>query len=110
MNAWIALAFGLAGFAALSLAMERHQAQVFGRPLARAGTLRWRLAGIALLGLSLAACLMHWRTSVALAAWLGVLTPAGLAVAWLLTYRPRRLPPVAWLALALGAVGLVLAW
>jgi hypothetical protein len=34
--------------------------------------------------------LQRWGTSVAVAAWRGVLTPAALAVALVLTYAPRQ--------------------
>ncbi|MFT3721491.1 DUF3325 domain-containing protein [Pseudorhodoferax sp.] len=104
MTAWIAWAFGLPGFAALSLAMERHQLQVFDRPLGRGAAWAARLAGIALLLVALAWCATAWHGAVAAVAWLGVLSFAALPVGLLLTYRPRRLPLLAAVVLAAGVL------
>ncbi|QTD46364.1 DUF3325 domain-containing protein [Ottowia testudinis] len=79
----IALAFGSAwaGFCALSLAMERHFQDAFGRQ--RQGFERWRpwlrAAGAAGLGLSLIACLWPHGAAQGWVLWLGVLTAAALA-------------------------------
>ncbi|MBN9324326.1 MAG: DUF3325 family protein, partial [Delftia acidovorans] len=62
----------------------------------------WRLAGYALLALSLAPCLLRWNASVALAAWLGLLTFAALALGLLLTYAPKFARRVAIVAAAAG--------
>ena len=109
MSAWIAGALALPAFAALSLAMERHQEQVFSRTLAAKAKLGWRLAGIALLGLSLASCLASdWSGAVAATAWFGVLTVGAILTGWLLSYAPRHLPGLAAVSLALGALACVL--
>lgn len=105
MSAWIAAALALPAFTALSLAMERHQEQVFGRTLPAHASVGWRLAGIALLSLSLAACLASgWSGAVAATAWLGVLTMGAILTGWLLTYIPRQLLRLA--AASLGAAAL----
>ncbi len=108
MNTWIALALGLLGFSALSLAMERHQEQVCGRALHRRAALAWRMAGALLLALSLGVCAAAWDWSVAIAAWLGLLTFAALAVGLTLAYAPRWLPPLGGMTLTASAVAWML--
>ncbi|WP_054074506.1 MULTISPECIES: DUF3325 domain-containing protein [Comamonas] len=105
MSAWIAAALALPAFTALSLAMERHQEQVFGRALAIDASVAWRLIGIALLALSLASCATSgWSGAVAVTAWMGVLTFGALLTGWTLTYLPRQLLRIA--AISLGAAAL----
>lgn len=107
MNVWIAWLLAVPAFAALSQAMERHGAQDHGSlPPARVLWI-WRGAGLALLLGALAVCLHHWGTSVAVAAWIGVLTFAALAVALVLTYAEHRLRGLAWASLVLAIVGMV---
>lgn len=64
--------------------------------------------GACLLG-SLLVCLHGWGASVAVAAWLGVLTFAALFTGLMLTYAPRQLRTVAtvFAVLAVGGVGLL---
>lgn len=95
MTAWIAFALGLAGFAALSLAMERHRDDLFHRSLSAAGQWGCRLAGTTLVCVSLGACIAAWDVSVGILAWAGVLTAASMSVGVMLTYRPRLLLPLA---------------
>ncbi|MET1114205.1 MAG: DUF3325 domain-containing protein [Comamonas sp.] len=96
MSAWIAGALALPAFTALSLAMERHQKQVFGHALALKATIGWRLAGLALLCLSLATCVASgWSAAVAATAWLGVLTVGALVTGWILAYVPRHVLRIA---------------
>ena len=105
MSAWIAGALALPAFCALSLAMERHQDQVFGRALEIKTSIIWRLAGLALLGLSLASCLASgWGAAVATAAWFGVLSASAILTGALLTYVPRHLLRLAGASLAVGAL------
>ncbi|QTD44148.1 DUF3325 domain-containing protein [Ottowia testudinis] len=87
-----ALASALGAFCALSLAMERHFGDVLGR---RADLARWqprlRAAGVALLALSLWACIAHQGATQGWVLWLGVLTAAALAQVLALAYAwPRR--------------------
>ena len=105
MNAWIAGLLALPGFFALSQAMERHHAQVAGGDHAPAVAWCWRGVGVVLLLLALAVCLSGWGASVAVAAWLGVLTLAALAVALLLTYAAHSLRGVAAASLLLAVCG-----
>lgn len=108
MTAWIAAALALPGLVALSLAMERHQEQVFGRTLSARATWAARLAGVALLASSLAICALHWQASVAVAAFLSVLSGAALAVGLGLSYLPRRMPGLALGVLVAGLAAIVL--
>ena len=89
----MALLLSLAGFVALALAMERHHRQVWQRAPSRKQSLLLRCAGVIGLGAALAACVAHagWATGTVI--WLGLMTVAALAVALVLSYRPR------WLAL-----------
>jgi len=101
--AWTAWAIGVPGFAALSMAMERHREQVFGRRLTSASAWPWRTAGCMLLFLSLFACARAWSPSVAITAWLGALSFAAVSVGLLLAYRARWLLPLSAMLLALAA-------
>ena len=95
MMAWSALFLAFAAFTAIAASMERHADDLLPRPR---HALAWRVGGYALLAASLLPCLARWNASVAIAAWLGLLTFAALALGLLLTYAPlaaRRLAPVA---------------
>lgn len=100
------LCLAFAGFAVIAASMDRHQDQLGTEGLAPARLKAWRLAGHALLALSLAPCLLRWNASVAVAAWLGLLTFAALALGLLLTYAPQLARRVAAAAAAAG----LLAW
>ncbi len=100
MNALIVLALSYAAMAAVSLSMERHQQQVFGKPVSRPVALR--LGGWALLAVALVPAIGAWGTSVGIVAWLGMLTFAALGLGLQLTYAPR---PVAWAAPAAALAG-----
>lgn len=82
------------GFAALALAMERHQADLFGHALAAAAT-RWlRVAGWAALGLALVLIVKAQGWGVGLVSFSGHTSlGAGLVFAALVVIeraRPRR--------------------
>jgi hypothetical protein len=99
------LALAFAGFGTLCLSMERHARQVFG---AIPGTFRRSMAAVlgwGLLASSLIPSLQNYGMSIGIAAWLGFLTLAALAVGLLLTYAPRPLPYLAPGILALGFAG-----
>ncbi len=81
------LAFG--GFAALSLAMERHYEDAFDRTLSRPQQRALRGLGSAALGLSLWVCALADGWSYGSIQWIGLLTAAGLLLIWILTYAPR---------------------
>jgi len=98
-----AFLLSLAGFAMLSLSMDRHQEKVLRQSLT--GTLNHglKIAGMALLLLALTACMVAQTESVAAIIWLGLLTFAALCVAALLSYWPRALLPASALALLMAA-------
>ena len=84
MMAWISLGWAFAASAMLGLSMPRHQEQMLSRELGGPWTLAWRAAGYLGLGVALIPCLQAWSVSVAIAAWLGVLTAATMALGALL--------------------------
>lgn len=103
-------AFG--GFVALSLAMDRHHEDTYGRGTQPApGTRRWLRAG-GTLGLlaSLFASLAAAGRVQGWVFWLGALTAGALAVVLLQAYAPRQAPRAGWLSVALiipcAAIGL----
>ncbi len=100
----------LAGFCALSLAMDRHTEDVFGRGSTPGAWRRWlKLGGTALLCVSLAASLQSGGRAIGWVLWLGALTVAAQVTVGLLSYAPRRFHWIASSA-ALFALGGALAW
>lgn len=93
--AWLvaAAALALAGMGWLALARDVHWGQVMHRPAeAAAGTrrvLRW--LGAFALPLSLLACLMADRPSMAALVWVMLLAASGVTVALVLAKRPQAL-------------------
>ncbi len=88
----LGFALAFAGFTLIAATMDRHQDDLAPRGLAPRPALAIRLAGFALLGLAMLPGLRLYGTSIGLAWWCGVLTFAALALALLLTYRPRQRP------------------
>ena len=105
MAALTALTAAVAGFAALSLAMDRHWEALHGRG-SDPGTLRRWLQGGGSVGLlvSLLACIALKGSAQGWVAWAGMLTASAFVVVLMSTYAPARVPP---LAKAMGAVALV---
>ena len=109
MSAWAlvvsACCTAFAGFAALSLAIDRHHEDSYGRG-SSPGTRRPWLRGAGTLGLllSLGACLAIQGPTQGWVLWLGVLTAGALAVVGVLSYAPRRTAALA--AAASAAAGL----
>lgn len=96
----MAIALSFAGMAWLALAMDVHWGQVMHRPAEAARDTRQVLRGLgaAALPLSLLACLMADRPSMAALVWVMLLAGSAAAVAMLLAHRPqvlRALWPVA---------------
>lgn len=104
LNMAAMFAFCFAGLAALSLAMERHYADIHGRgatpPAAARRSLRMG-GGLALLS-ALAAALRNGSTSHGILLWLGGLTAAAIALVLLLSYTPRLTARSALLSAALA--------
>lgn len=94
-----ATALALSGMAWLALAMEVHWGQVMHRPATQPPRTRQLLRGLGALALllSLLACLMADRPSMAALVWIMLMAGSAVAVALTLSWRPR------WLrALAIG--------
>ena len=93
---YAALAAALAGFAGLSLAMDRHWQALYGRGSSPGDKTRWLQAcGTAGLLLSLAASLALKGATQGWVMWLGALTAGAVVVVLTLTYHAQRLIPVA---------------
>lgn len=114
-TAWLAVAavaLAYAGFAALSLAMDRHHADVFGRgkePSARAR--QWlRAGGVIALALSLMACVERQGWNIGPILWCGAMTLGALLLSGLLLpYAPRWALRLAVVSAPVGLLSLVLA-
>lgn len=90
------LAAALAGFAALSLAMDRHWEALHGRGTTPGTKARWLQAcGTGGLLLSLAAALALKGATQGWVMWLGALTAGAVVVVLTLTYHGRRIIAVA---------------
>ena len=102
-----ALGLSYAGMASLSLAMDRHHGQVFGRDAAVHVRRALQLAGSVLLALAIWPCVAGWSASVGVVAWLGFLSAGALGVALLLPYAPTLLFRSSLLAAVAALAGLV---
>lgn len=97
----VATLTNLMGMVWLALAMEVHWAQVMHRPAHEVPAARRqlrRLGGVAL-PLSLLACLMADRPSMAVLVWVMLLACSAVVVAWVLAHRPKLLA-LAWPSVA----------
>lgn len=103
-----ALGLAYAGMASLSLAMDRHHGQVFGRDAAPTLRRALQLAGSVLLALAIWPCVAGWSATVGVVAWLGFLSAGALGVALLLPYAPRLLFRSSLLAAVAALAGLVI--
>ncbi|WP_027013989.1 DUF3325 domain-containing protein [Comamonas composti] len=102
MMFWSALLLAFAGFTLIAATMERHGESLHMPSLGERQLLAWRLGGYVLLAISLLPCLMRWGPSVALAAWLGLLSFAAGALALMFTYFSRHVRHAAALSSLLG--------
>jgi hypothetical protein len=106
-----ALASAAGGFAALSLAMDRHWEALHGRgnlPGDRTRRLLHWSGGGGLL-VSLLVCLDVWGASQGWVAWAGMLTAAAIGMVLVLTYAARAMVRVGWIAGGIGAAAVMLA-
>ena len=103
-------AFGLAygAFTALSLAMDRHQRDVFGRRLPPGRTRALRILGWAALPASLAPCIQAQGWGIGTVLWCGLLSLAAGLLVLLIPYAPRAVPAVGALLPGLALATLVL--
>lgn len=88
MTALSSYLLALAGLSGLALAQSRHYQTVFDTRPDSARLPYIRLAGWAVLALSLTVAVLRWGVSVGMTAWLGLLTVAVLQASLTLTYRP----------------------
>ncbi len=96
-----ALCAAFSGFTALSLAMDRHHEDTFGRGTSAGAKTPWlRFGGTLALLLSLVACLALRGASQGWVLWCGVLTASALILVVLLSYAPKRMPQAGMVAAA----------
>ncbi|MES2413020.1 MAG: DUF3325 domain-containing protein [Pseudomonadota bacterium] len=98
---WAMAAFtsALSGFAALSMAMDRHYEDSFGRGKSPGRLRRWMQAGgSAALLLSLGICLAMAGSSQGWVLWFGELTAGAIVLVLVLTYAPKRAMRLSWIA------------
>lgn len=101
---WIVVACGAAfsAFSALSLAMERHYENAYGRGRTPGRALPWlRGAGVAGLLLSCVASLAAAGRAQGWVLWCGVLTASALGVVLVQTYAARHTARAGWAGAAL---------
>ncbi|AZR29382.1 DUF3325 domain-containing protein [Xanthomonas vasicola] len=109
MSMLLLLALNLSGFAALCLAMDKHQQELRGRLLGAARSRQLRVLGwvLLLLTFGLAVHAQGWGIGPVL--WLGTLTAAAAVLSlWLLPYRRGAIVPAAVAAPVLAGVVQVL--
>lgn len=87
-----ALAFACAGWAALSMGMDRHYADMHGRGVVPAAAMRrrCRAMGVLALAASFAVGVVLEGWSVGAVFCLGTMTAAAIVLVPILTYAPRR--------------------
>jgi len=105
MMAITSLALMFIAFVALAATMAKHQNQLGGKLFSARQLQIWQGAGWSLLALSLWPCLLRWNTSIALAAWLGLLTLAALILGLMFTYTPKLIGSLKTVITALSALG-----
>lgn len=112
MSAWFSVLLPLllcyAGMAGLSLAMPRHQRQVWPS-VALTPSYRKALRGLGavLLALALLPCIAAWGVSVGTVLWLGYLSAGAMGLVVLLPYRPRSAALLAGVAVLVAVPALL---
>ncbi|MES2584693.1 MAG: DUF3325 domain-containing protein [Pseudomonadota bacterium] len=106
-----AFSAALGGFTALSLAMERHFQDSFGRNRTPGRWVPWlRAAGMCGLVVSLLVCLAVQGATQGWVLWLGVMTAAAIAVVNVLSFAPRWSVRIGLLGAAACLLALVASW
>lgn len=85
----LCLLAALAGFAALSLGMSRHQRDILGRVMSGARTKGLQIVGWVLLATSWAAAIASEGAALGSVYWIGALTFGALVVAFSITRLSR---------------------
>jgi hypothetical protein len=108
--ALVAFCGAFAGFTALSLAMDRHHEDSFGRGREPGPRRRWlRLGGLLGLSASCAASLSLQGAAQGWVLWAGMLTAGAFAVVLMLTYAPRRIAVAGIVAGCIASAGALMA-
>ncbi|THU05113.1 DUF3325 domain-containing protein [Lampropedia puyangensis] len=81
----------LAAWTVIALSMQRHHADFVATEWPATKLRAWRIAGWLLLIASAVPCWLHWSPSVAIAAWLGLLTLSAITLGLSLTYLPKHM-------------------
>ncbi|WP_017170104.1 DUF3325 family protein [Xanthomonas phaseoli] len=96
MSVLLLLALNFSGFAALCLAMDKHQQQLRGRLLGTTRSRQLRVVGWLLLCLTFALAVHAQGWGIGAVLWLGTLTASAAVLAlWLLPYRRVAAPVLA---------------
>lgn len=105
-----ALTSALGGFAALSLAVDRHWEGLHGRGNVPSDSTRRKLrwSGSGGLLVSLLVCLFVWGATQGWVAWAGMLTAAAIGLVLVLSYAGRAVVRVGWAAAGVSAAALAL--
>ncbi|WP_432377593.1 DUF3325 domain-containing protein [Duganella sp. P38] len=105
-----ALTSALGGFAALSLAIDRHWEGLHGRGNVPSDSTRRKLrwSGSGGLLVSLLVCLFVWGATQGWVAWAGMLTAAAIGLVLVLSYAGRAVVCVGWAAAGVSAAALAL--
>lgn len=103
-----ALAFS--GFAATSITMDRHYADIHGRGAEPSGATRLRLRTLGWIGLALSfmACIGASGWHIGPVLWCGILSLAAWSVTLLLQYHPRKVLQGAWIGLPAALLATIL--
>ncbi|MEA9554765.1 DUF3325 domain-containing protein [Xanthomonas nasturtii] len=110
MSVLLLLALNFSGFAALCLAMEKHQHEVRGRSLGTARTRQLRIVGWLLLSLTFGIAVHAQGWGIGPVLWLGTVTAAAALLSlWLLPYRRALILPAAMAAPVLAGMAQLLA-
>ncbi|HBT31616.1 MAG TPA: DUF3325 domain-containing protein [Pusillimonas sp.] len=87
------LLISLGGFGLLALAMPKYSQHVVNRPIRAKQRRLLRILGWLLLAAALGLGMTQWRFDIGMVTWLGWLTPAGIALALLLSKQAEKAPP-----------------
>jgi len=98
-----------AGFTALSFTMDRHQDDLFGRPLGRFASRFFMWVSALLLTASFIPCLAIWSAGIGFVSWCAILTLAAASLTLLLHYVPRWARRTIWVA-PVAAIALLMAF
>ncbi len=109
MSVLLLLALNFSGFAALCLAMDKHQLKLRGRLLGTARSRQLRVLGWLLLCVTFALAVHAQGWGIGAVLWLGTLTASAAVLSlWLLPYRRGAIVPAAVAAPVLAGVMQVL--